>query len=126
MYKLLLIALGGGIGSVLRFLVASSVSRLFSNVFFWGTLSVNLIGSLLIGFAWALFENHLEHENFRFFLMIGLLGGFTTFSAFSLESINLLRNGEIKTAISYILISNIGGISAAFLGFYILKTLLPK
>lgn len=126
MYKLLLIALGGGIGSVLRFLIASNIGKLFGQAFFWGTLSVNLIGSFLIGIAWALFESNLEHDNFRLFIMIGLLGGFTTFSAFSLESLNLFRSGEIKTAISYILLSNLGGISLAFLGFYIVKLFIQK
>ena len=126
MYKLFLIALGGGIGSILRFLLSAGVHNWFHKVYFWGTISVNIIGSFIIGLAWAFFEQHIEQENLRFVVMIGLLGGFTTFSSFSLESITLLKNGDFKMAISYILISNIGGISAAFLSYYAVKSLLIK
>lgn len=126
MYKLLLIALGGGLGSVLRYLVSTGIQHWFDKVYFWGTVSVNLLGSFLIGITWAIFEQNAQQENLRFFLMIGLLGGFTTFSAFSLESLNLFKTGEIKIAISYILISNLGGISLAFLGYYILSNLINK
>ncbi|RLD64494.1 MAG: fluoride efflux transporter CrcB [Bacteroidetes bacterium] len=126
MYKLFLIALGGGIGSVLRFLISAGVQNWFHKVFFWGTISVNIIGSFFIGIAWAIFEQNTEHENLRFFVMIGLLGGFTTFSSFSLESFTLFKNGEIKLALSYILISNIGGISAAFFSYYLYNLLFVK
>jgi CrcB protein len=126
MYKLLLIALGGGIGSMLRYLVASGVQEWANKVFFWGTITVNIIGSFIIGIAWALFEQHVEQENLRLFIMIGILGGFTTFSSFSLETFTLFKNGELKLALSYILISNIGGITAAFSSYYLIKTLLFK
>jgi CrcB protein len=126
MYKLLLIALGGGIGSVLRFLISMGIQNWVHKVFFWGTISVNIIGSFIIGIAWAFFEQHIEQENLRFFLMIGLLGGFTTFSSFSLESLTLFKSGDIKMAFSYILITNIGGISAAFLSYYAINSLIAK
>lgn len=124
MYKLFLIGLGGGIGSILRFIISVGIHNWFDKVFFWGTISVNIIGSFIIGIAWAFFEQNIEQENLRFFIMIGLLGGFTTFSSFSLESITLLKSGDMKMAISYILISNIGGISTAFLSYYAVKTLI--
>ena len=124
MYKLFLIALGGGIGSILRFLISAGIHNWFSKVFFWGTISVNIIGSFIIGIAWAFFEQHIEQENLRFFIMIGLLGGFTTFSSFSLESLTLFKNGDFKLAISYILISNIGGLSAVALSYFSIKSLL--
>ena len=126
MYKLLLVALGGGIGSMLRYLVATGVHEWANKVFFWGTITVNIIGSFIIGIAWALFEQHIEQENLRLFIMIGILGGFTTFSSFSLETFTLFKNGELKLALSYILISNIGGITAAFSSYYLIKTLLFK
>ncbi|MCK5856554.1 MAG: fluoride efflux transporter CrcB [Bacteroidales bacterium] len=126
MYKLFLIALGGGIGSILRFIIATGVHEWANRVFFWGTITVNIIGSFIIGIAWALFEQHIEQENLRLFVMIGLLGGFTTFSSFSLEAISLFKNGDIKLAISYILISNIGGITAAFGSYYLVKSLFLK
>ena len=126
MYKLFLIALGGGIGSMLRYLVASGVHEWANKVFFWGTITVNIIGSFIIGIAWALFEQHVEQENLRLFIMIGILGGVTTFSSFSLETFTLFKNGELKLALGYILISNIGGITAAFSSYYLIKTLLFK
>ncbi len=124
MNKLLLIALGGGIGSILRFLISAGIHEWMNRVFFWGTISVNIIGSFIIGGAWAFFEQYQHHDNLRLFLMIGLLGGFTTFSSFSLETLTLFKNGDFKLAISYVLISNIGGISAAFMSYYLFKTLL--
>jgi len=124
MNKLLLIALGGGIGSILRFLISAGIHEWMNRVFFWGTISVNIIGSFIIGIAWALFEQHVEQENLRFFIMIGLLGGFTTFSSFSLESLTLLKNEEFKLAISYILITNIGGLAAVALSYFSIKSLL--
>jgi len=126
MYKLFLIALGGGLGSILRYLVSAGIQTWVHKVFFWGTISVNIIGSFIIGIAWAFFEQHIEQENMRFFIMIGLLGGFTTFSSFSLESLTLFKSGDIKMAFSYILISNIGGISAAFLSYYAINSLIAK
>jgi CrcB protein len=126
MYKLLLIALGGGIGSVLRFLVSAGIQAWFHKVYFWGTISVNIIGSFFIGIAWAFFEQHIEQENLRFFIMIGILGGFTTFSSFSLESFSLFKSGDVRLAFNYIFISNIGGISAAFLSYYLFNSLLSR
>lgn len=126
MYKLLLIALGGGIGSVMRFLVTVGIHQWFHKVFYWGTISVNIIGSFLIGIAWAFFENHIEQENLRFFIMLGMLGGFTTFSSFSLESLNLFKAGEIRMAIQYILISNFGGIIAAYIAYMGAQTFISR
>ena len=126
MYKLLLIALGGGIGSVLRFLVTAGIHQWFHKVFYWGTISVNIIGSFLIGIAWAFFEQHIEQENLRFFIMLGLLGGFTTFSSFSLESLNLFKSGDVRLAIQYILISNFGGIIAAYIAYMGVQTFISR
>jgi len=126
MYKILLIAIGGGIGSVLRFIVSAGIHNWFHKVYFWGTISVNIIGSFLIGIAWAFFEQHVEQENLRFFVMVGLLGGFTTFSSFSLESFSLFKNEDLRLAFNYIFISNIGGITAAFLSYYMVNYFISK
>ena len=126
MYKLFLIALGGAIGSVLRFLVSAGIHNWFHKVFYWGTISVNIIGSFIIGIAWAFFEQNIEHENLRFFIMLGLLGGFTTFSSFSLESISLFRAGDYRMAIQYILISNMGGILMAFGGYFLANLFISR
>jgi CrcB protein len=126
MYKLFLIAFGGALGSVLRFLVSAGIQHWYQKVFYWGTISVNVIGSFIIGIAWAFFEQHIEHENLRFFIMLGLLGGFTTFSSFSLESLTLIKGGDYRMAIQYILISNFGGILAAFAGYYLTTSLISR
>jgi CrcB protein len=97
--KIFWIAAGGAIGSVLRYGISTSTHRLFNNINFpWGTLMVNATGSLLIGFLWGLSEANLISAPMRIFLFIGLLGGYTTFSSFSLETMNLIRSGEIASA----------------------------
>ncbi len=100
MYRLILIGAGGFIGSVLRYLISGYVQELSKSVDFpYGTLTVNLIGCLLIGFLTQLAEMYgAFNVETRAFLIIGLLGGFTTFSTFSNETVNLLRLGEISLA----------------------------
>jgi len=100
MYRLILIGAGGFIGSVLRYLVSGYVQELSNSVDFpYGTLAVNLIGCLLIGFLTQLAEMYgAFNVETRAFLIIGLLGGFTTFSTFSNDTVNLLRLGESSLA----------------------------
>jgi CrcB protein len=100
MYRLILIGAGGFIGSVLRYLVSGYVQELSNSVDFpYGTLAVNLIGCLLIGFLTQLAEMYgAFNAETRAFLIIGLLGGFTTFSTFSNDTVNLLRLGESSLA----------------------------
>ena len=107
--RLLLIALGGAIGSVSRYGLGGLVYRFFGSVFPWGTLAVNLIGSLIIGFLWAAFERAAVGPNMRMFVFIGILGGFTTFSSYTLETFNLLHAGETRLAITNMVVSNIVG-----------------
>ncbi len=106
MIKLITIGLGGFIGSVLRYLMSGAVQSLSRSISFpWGTFAVNLIGCFSIGFLSHLSETRgLFAESSRAFVFIGLLGGFTTFSAFSNETFNLLRDGETGLALL-----NIGG-----------------
>ncbi len=90
-----MVVLGGGIGAVLRYLVTGFVSRIFPWQFPWGTLAVNTLGSFAMGFLWAFFEEGGGlPSSVRVFLMIGLLGSFTTFSTFSLENFVMLRERE--------------------------------
>ncbi|OHB44036.1 MAG: hypothetical protein A2178_02655 [Planctomycetes bacterium GWC2_49_10] len=117
MLYLWVVALGGAIGSVLRYICSGAVHRLLGAGFPWGTLSVNLAGSAVIGFLWAAFERSTVHPATRTFIMIGILGGFTTFSSFSLENLNLMRDGQFKVAIINIVASNVFGIALAFLGY---------
>jgi len=124
-YKYILLASGGAIGTVLRFIVSTSTYHFFNTAIFpWGTLMVNLCGSFIIGILAGFNETGLVSMNLRTFLFIGLLGGFTTFSAFSLETLNLIRSGEIRYAVINVAANNIFGIGLAFGGFFVTRYLL--
>jgi CrcB protein len=115
MSKILLVFLGGGFGAGLRYFVAGSEWLRMDNGFPLGTLSVNLIGCFLIGVLWHL---ALEPNSFvKPLLIIGLLGGFTTFSSFGLESFQLYEQGKTNIMVLYILLSNIVGLLLVFLGY---------
>lgn len=117
MLKLAAIAFGGAIGTLLRYIV-SGIDYKFSNgVFPISTFVVNIIGSLVIGFLWGLFERIDVSSTVRMVIFIGLLGGFTTFSTFSLENFNLLRDGEFKIAFINIVATNALGVMFVFIGF---------
>lgn len=117
MTKFILLAAGGAIGTVLRYSLSGLTYRAFNGIFPWGTLAVNLAGSFIIGLLWGLFEIETISSNVRNFVFIGILGGFTTFSTFALESFNLFRDGEVKLALTNLLVSNVFGILLVFAGF---------
>jgi len=112
----LAIALGGALGSVLRYAVQSAL-RPAAGGFPWGTLAVNLAGSFLIGLCAALAERQGAGSWVRPWLMVGFLGGFTTFSAFSLENLHLLRSGQVVSLFTYVAVSVVGGLSLAAAGY---------
>lgn len=121
----LLLAVGGAIGTIIRFaLVSSTIDYFKQPIFPWGTLLVNLLGSFLIGILAGLNESDILNPGTRTFLFIGLLGGFTTFSAFSLESLQLIRQAQITYALAYVLSSTMLGITLAAGGFFLSKFLL--
>ncbi len=121
MMNFILLGVGGAIGTVLRYSLSGFTYRIAGGVFPWGTLFVNLSGSFVIGLLWGVFELENLSSGTRNFLFIGLLGGFTTFSTFALESLNLFRDGELKLAIGNMLASNILGIALVFAGFLLSK-----
>ncbi len=126
MLRLFLLLAGGGTGTILRYWLSNLTYRAGGGVFPTGTLAVNLGGSLAIGCLWALFEKGALTPNARLFLMTGVLGGFTTFSTFTLENFSLLRDGELKLAAANILVSNIAGIFLVFAGFKGVNLMLGK
>ena len=122
--KLLIIAAGGAAGALLRYAVAGFVYNHTGQDFPWGTLVVNLSGAFLIGFLWQLFERTVVTPNTRTFLLVGVLGAYTTFSTYGLETAALFREGESRLALWNILASNVLGLVAVFLGLIAARTLI--
>ncbi|HOL57610.1 MAG TPA: fluoride efflux transporter CrcB [Spirochaetota bacterium] len=122
--KYFYIAIGGAIGSLSRYLLSTFTMRLFNTLFPLGTLIVNITGCFLIGFLFSFFEKFIMSPNIRFFVFVGLLGGFTTFSSFTMETFNLLREKEIKLAILNFIFNNFLGIIAVIIGFIFARLLL--
>ena len=113
---LLFIALGGAAGSVLRYLIGGSAQHLSARGFPIGTLSVNILGCLLIGILARLFLNMQTTLELRAFLIVGFCGGFTTFSAFSHETVGLIEGGQLARAAAYVFLSVVLCIAATFAG----------
>ncbi len=122
MKQLLLIGLGGFIGSIARYLVSKlNITWQFYNIPM-GTLIVNIVGGLLIGFiSGLLVHNILTGQNVKLFLITGVCGGFTTFSAFAYENVQLIQEGYNATAIIYIVSSILFSILAALAGLWFSK-----
>jgi CrcB protein len=113
----ILIALGGAIGSVSRYGVGLLAQRVTSVAFPIGTLTVNVVGSVLVGVLARKFMHVQTHAELRAMLIIGFCGGFTTFSAFSLEVLGLAQGGEWAKAAGYVMASVMLGIVGVALGF---------
>ena len=115
--KWLLIACGGGAGAILRYAMAGWGQRLTSGVFPVGTLMVNTLGCLAIGFLASLFAGPLLiREEYRIAILVGFLGGFTTFSTYGYETFALLGDGDWWSAAVNILLSNVLGLLALWIG----------
>lgn len=124
MQSLFLVMAGGAVGSGARYLTGRWMLAAFGPGFPWGTLSVNLLGGLLMGaLVGVLARVAVPGEHWRLLLAVGLLGGFTTFSAFSLDSVTMLQRGDFGLALLYVLVSVIGSIVALFAGLSLSRAL---
>jgi CrcB protein len=114
---------GGGTGAVMRYLLGIQAAKLWGVNFPYGTLIINILGSFLIGVIASYFALYSTESNqsLRLFLIVGILGGFTTFSSFSLETLMLLQRGEFWLAIGYILLSVLISLAVAHFGFELAK-----
>ena len=110
-----LVGIGGALGSITRFFCSRWLG-LTVDGFPLGTLFVNWLGCLLIGICWGFFSADPKYTSMRLLLITGFLGGFTTFSSFGWESLQLFNDGKWKLAVSYILLSNVIGIFLVMLG----------
>jgi CrcB protein len=118
------VMLGGAFGSGARYLLAELVHRQFGRGLPWGTLTVNVIGSLLIGVLAALLvERPVTSDVPRLFGIVGVLGGFTTFSSFSLETLQLLEQGALVRALGYVLASVVVCVTCTWLGLTLVRQL---
>ncbi len=116
MSHLALVAFGAVLGATGRYLLVGAVARAVPTPFPWGTLAVNLLGCLAIGVAWGLTERGPWPSPLRAFFFAGVLGSFTTFSSFGIETVTLLRLGEAARALAYVVASNVVGLALVWLG----------
>jgi len=121
--EIIAVFIGGGIGSILRFLV-NKIEIISENNFPYSTFISNFLGCFILGLVLGYFIKSENPNSVLFvFLTVGLCGGFTTFSSFSYENLQLLQNGEILTFLVYLLGSLIVGIISVYIGMLIFKTL---
>ena len=118
MTKLLLIALGGAVGSMARYGTGSLLLDVTERKLFpFGTLAVNLLGCLIIGYLNGLLDDRLIRPEFRFLLVVGFLGGYTTFSTFGWETAAFLRDRQYLYAAYYVLANNLLGVALVVVGY---------
>ena len=120
--NILLVGLGGSLGSIARYLCQRWMLMTYPHSFPFGTFAVNIAGCFLIGLFWGLsFKSFADNESWKLFLMTGLCGGFTTFSAFTLESIGLIKEQKTGLFLLYTGGSVIAGLLATYIGMKIFR-----
>jgi fluoride exporter len=121
MPNLLIVMIGGAIGAGFRYHISKVALQNMGPAFPWGTFIVNLLGGLLIGLLAGGLARDGSEEPLRFFLGVGVLGGFTTFSAFSLETFNMINRGDVAMAAAYSVASVTGSVALVFIGFWLTR-----
>jgi len=115
--NLVLVALGGALGAVSRYLMSTWVTNKLGSIFPWGTFAVNILGSFCLGLIFILsLDKSMINPQLKMFISIGFLGAFTTFSTFSVETVNIIKGGDFSGAFLNIGASIIIGLGASFLG----------
>lgn len=124
MNQTLAIAAGGALGALLRYWMSNGVYALLGRGFPYGTLAVNVLGSLVMGYLYIVMVERLAiGAEWRAFALVGLLGAFTTFSTFSIETLNLLEQADYAKAVANMLVSVLACIAAAFVGVSLARQL---
>ena len=121
MPSLLLVMLGGAVGAGARHLTGRALLALLGSEFPWGTLCVNLVGGLLMGVLAGTLTRTGGDEASRLLLGVGVLGGFTTFSAFSLDTVLMIERGDVALALAYVAASVIGSVAALYAGLNLVR-----
>jgi len=122
--RLLFIGLGGFIGTLARYWLSGVIARRYGETFPLGTLAVNALGCFVIGFLFYFFyDRSLVNPTSRAVIFIGLLGGFTTFSSYGLQTFTLLRDGELFLALVNVMASNVLGLCLVWLGYVLAKAI---
>jgi fluoride exporter len=124
--SLIYVFIGGGTGALLRYLTSQLVNNFYNKSFSLGTIVVNCVGALLIGFMINIFNIFGINTKWKLFIITGFLGGYTTFSAYSLETVNYFVNGNIKYGILNILINNVLCLLFVLLGLWVNKMIFVK
>jgi len=119
--NLLFIAVGGALGTLSRYGISKFVNQATGAWFPWGTMTVNFIGLFIIGFLFELFDRSILSPQTRSFAIIGFLGGFTTFSSYGMETINLFRDGETGLGLLNIVLSNVIGLFLVVAGIILAR-----
>ena len=120
--QIIAIATGGAIGALMRYWVSTGVHNLAGRTFPYGTLTVNVVGSLLIGLLYVMFNERFEvGPQWRALLLVGVLGAFTTFSTFSMETLELLEKGDMLRALMNVLLNVVLCVFAAWIGVLVAR-----
>jgi fluoride exporter len=122
--RVLLVGLGGFVGTLFRYWLSGLIAKRYGETFPLGTLAVNAIGCFIIGFLFYFFyDRSLTTPTARTVVLIGVIGGFTTFSSYGLQTFTLLRDGEVFLALVNVVASNVLGLALVWLGYVLAKAI---